>query len=154
MGNGKRPGVTAVRKPAVTPPQCLPPTLLPVYSSDTYDRHIHTVHKPHAISPHIVHTQKTQTMPTRDTHKNTTRTNGDVTTSNNKVTDMYLLDNLGKLIIACTSNPFLTVPILHGLNGEQVCFLAVVDNGAMINVIDTAAFQRIAHRLDPLSPSS
>ncbi|KAG2048149.1 hypothetical protein BDR06DRAFT_896116, partial [Suillus hirtellus] len=51
------------------------------------------------------------------------------------------------------SNPFLTIPILQGPQGEKVRFLATVDNGAMINAIDTAAFQRIARRLSPLSPS-
>ncbi|KIK47923.1 hypothetical protein CY34DRAFT_47231, partial [Suillus luteus UH-Slu-Lm8-n1] len=55
---------------------------------------------------------------------------------------------------AQTSNPFMTVPHLHGPQGEKVRILAIVDNGAMINAIDTAAFQRIARRLSPLSPSS
>ncbi|KAG2151256.1 uncharacterized protein EDB93DRAFT_1071588, partial [Suillus bovinus] len=32
--------------------------------------------------------------------------------------------------------------------------LAIVDNGAMINAIDAAAYQRITRRLTPLSPSS
>ena len=110
---------------------------------------MHTVHNPHAIFPLSLHTQKTWTTPTRDTH-----TNGDVTTPNNQVTDVYLLDDLGKPIIARTSNPFLMVLTLHGPNREQVRFLAVVDNGAMINAIDTAAFQCIARRLNPLSPSA
>ncbi|KAF8836078.1 hypothetical protein BDN67DRAFT_866673, partial [Paxillus ammoniavirescens] len=52
------------------------------------------------------------------------------------------------------SNPFITVTSLRGPQGEQVRFLAIVDNGAMINTIDTAAHQRIARRLAPLSPSS
>lgn len=40
-----------------------------------------------------------------------------------------------------------------GPQGEKARFLATVDNGAMINAIDTAAYQRIARRLSPLSPS-
>ncbi|KAF8131679.1 hypothetical protein EV363DRAFT_1165548, partial [Boletus edulis] len=83
-----------------------------------------------------------------------TCTNGDVATPDNRVTDVYLLDDLGKPIIARTSNPFLATPSLHGPKGERARFLAVMDNGAMINAIDTAAFQRIARRLHPLSPSS
>ena len=67
---------------------------------------------------------------------------------------MYLVNELGKLIIMRTSNPFLTTPSLRGPKGEQVRFLAVVDNGAIINAIDTAAYMRIARRLSPLSPSS
>ena len=67
---------------------------------------------------------------------------------------MYLVDELGKPIVTRTSNPFLTMPSLQGPKGEQVCFLAVVDNGAMINAIDTAAYAHIARRLSPLSPSS
>ncbi|OAX32438.1 hypothetical protein K503DRAFT_702016, partial [Rhizopogon vinicolor AM-OR11-026] len=73
---------------------------------------------------------------------------------NTTVTDVYLVDDSGKPIRARTSNPFLTVPILHGPQGENVQFLAIVDDGAMINAIDTAAYQRIACRLPPLSPSS
>ncbi|KAG1725899.1 uncharacterized protein EDB91DRAFT_1009915, partial [Suillus paluster] len=52
------------------------------------------------------------------------------------------------------SNPFLTVPHLHRPQGKKARFLAIVDNGAMINAIDTAAYQRIARRLSPLSPST
>ena len=107
---------------------------------------------PHSIpspAPSIQKTHATPYMP-----KDTTHTNGDVATPNNQVTDMYLLDDLGRPIIAYTSNPFLTVPSLHGPNGEHACFLAVVDNRAMINAIDTAGFQRIAHRLHLLSPFS
>ena len=65
-----------------------------------------------------------------------------------------MVDELGKPIVTRTSNPFLTTPSLQGPKGEQVRFLAVVDNGAMINAIDTAAYARIARRLSPLSPSS
>ncbi|KAG0692761.1 hypothetical protein DFH29DRAFT_817167, partial [Suillus ampliporus] len=64
-----------------------------------------------------------------------------------------MVDASGNPIRARTSNPFLTVPFLHGPQGEKVRFLAIVDNGAMINAIDTAAFQQIARRLSPLSPS-
>ncbi|KAF8833588.1 hypothetical protein BDN67DRAFT_862863, partial [Paxillus ammoniavirescens] len=51
------------------------------------------------------------------------------------------------------SKPFITVPSLQGPQGEQVCFLAMVDNGAMINAINAATHQRIARRLSPLSTS-
>jgi hypothetical protein len=71
----------------------------------------------------------------------------------NAITDVYIVDMSGNLIWARASNPFLTVPILHGPQGEKVQFLAIVDNGAMINAIDAAAFQQIARRLSPLSPS-
>ncbi|KAI6011746.1 hypothetical protein BKA83DRAFT_96138, partial [Pisolithus microcarpus] len=52
-----------------------------------------------------------------------------------------------------TSNPFLTVPSPHGPQGERVRFLAIVDSRAMINAMDTAAYQRVARRLAPLEPS-
>jgi len=83
-----------------------------------------------------------------------TQENGDVISPNKEVTDMYLVHELGKPIITRTNNPFLATPCLQGPEGEQVCFLAVVDNGAMINAMDTAAYMRIAQRLSPLSPSS
>lgn len=65
-------------------------------------------------------------------------------TQNNSITDVYMANASGNPIRTRTSNPFLTVPILHGPQGEKVRFLAIVDNGTMINAIDTAAFQRIA----------
>ncbi|KAF9232043.1 hypothetical protein BU15DRAFT_81671 [Melanogaster broomeanus] len=73
--------------------------------------------------------------------------------SNHIVTDVYMLDAAGKPQVSRTSNPFLTVPCLRGPRGECVRFLAIIDNGAMINAIDTAAYQRIARRINPLSPS-
>ncbi|KAG1787214.1 uncharacterized protein HD556DRAFT_1247152, partial [Suillus plorans] len=74
--------------------------------------------------------------------------------SSNPITDVYLVDASGKPARSRTSNPFLTVPHLHGPQGEKVRFLAIIDNGAMINAIDTAAYQRIARRLSPLSTST
>jgi hypothetical protein len=74
-------------------------------------------------------------------------------TQNNAITDVYMVDASGNAIQTRTSDLFLTVPILHRPQGEKVQFLAIVDNGAMINAIDTAAFQRIACRLALLSPS-
>ena len=65
-----------------------------------------------------------------------------------------MVDELGKPIVARASNPFLTAPSLQGPRGERVRFLAIVDNGAMINAIDATAYQRTAHRLNLLSPSS
>jgi hypothetical protein len=65
----------------------------------------------------------------------------------NHITDAYLVDALGKPIQKQISNLFLTVPQLHGPQGEKVQILAIVDNGAMINAIGTAAHQRIAQRL-------
>jgi hypothetical protein len=62
----------------------------------------------------------------------------------NAITDVYMVDTSGNPIQARASNLFLTVPILHGPQGEKVQFLAIVNNGAMINVIDVAAFQWIA----------
>lgn len=73
--------------------------------------------------------------------------------SDNSITDVYRLDALGKPAISQTSNLFLTVPYLQGPQGEKTQFLAIVDNGTMINAIDTAAYQHIARRLSPLSPS-
>ncbi|KAG2743524.1 hypothetical protein P692DRAFT_20850440 [Suillus brevipes Sb2] len=61
---------------------------------------------------------------------------------------------MGQAIRAQTSNPFMAVPHLHGPQGEKIRILAIVDNGAMINTINTAAFQQVARRLSPLSPSS
>ncbi|KIJ10051.1 hypothetical protein PAXINDRAFT_53842, partial [Paxillus involutus ATCC 200175] len=50
--------------------------------------------------------------------------------------------------------PFLATPVLQGPQGEKVRFLAIVDNGTMINAIDTAAYQRITRRLNKLSTST
>jgi hypothetical protein len=72
----------------------------------------------------------------------------------NPITDIYLLDASGQAIRAQTSNPFITVPQLHGPQGERIRILAIVNNGAMINAIDTAAHQQISRRLSLLSPSS
>ncbi|KAI6014603.1 hypothetical protein PISMIDRAFT_21325 [Pisolithus microcarpus 441] len=41
----------------------------------------------------------------------------------------------------------------HRPQGEKVCFLAIVDSGAMINVMDMATYQRVARWLVPLEPS-
>jgi hypothetical protein len=76
------------------------------------------------------------------------------TISSNTITNVDMLDDVGQAIRTQTSNPFLTVPHLHGPQGEKIRILAIVDNGAMINAIDTAAFQQIARRLSLLSPSS
>jgi hypothetical protein len=65
----------------------------------------------------------------------------------NHITDVYLLDASGKVIQMQTSSPFLAVPHLHGLQGEKVRILAIVDNGAMLNAIDAAAYQQVARRL-------
>lgn len=78
----------------------------------------------------------------------------DIAIPSNIVTDVYLLDATGKPAFACTSNPFLTVPNLHGPQGEHVRFLTVIDNGTMINAINMAAYQRIAQWLAPLGPST
>ena len=156
MGTRKWPGVTAICKPTITPPHCLPSTSSSRFDSCTYDRQIHTVHDPtpHAAPFPILYTQKTLTTSAQNTLRNVAHTNGNVAIPDNQITDVYLLDNLGKPIISHTSNPFLTIPSLHSPSREQVCFLVVVDNGAMINVIDTTAFQHITHRLNPLSPFS
>ena len=154
---GKRPGVAAVRKPAVTPPQRLPPTSHPTRKTPTYYSTAHTVNN---ISPFPTPTLPFPPTCTQKTNENrnesdsTPQNNGDVVAPNNELTDVYMLDELGKPIITHTSNPFLTTPSIRGPRGERVRFLAVVDNGAMINAIDTAAYQRIARRLNPLSPST
>jgi hypothetical protein len=49
-------------------------------------------------------------------------------------------DASGKSSCTQTSNPFLAVPHLHGPRGEKIRILAIVDNGAMINTINTAAY--------------
>ena len=79
---------------------------------------------------------------------------GDIVIPENTVTDVYSLDASGKPAFARTSNPFLATPNLCGPQGERVRFLAVIDNGAMINAIDTAAYQRVARRLAPLGLST
>ena len=69
---------------------------------------------------------------------------GDGVISSNTITDVYSLDASGKPAFVHTSNPFLATPSLQGPQGKHVQFLAVIDNGAMINAIDTAAYQRVA----------
>jgi hypothetical protein len=157
LATGKRPGVAAVCEPAVTPLQRLPPIPHPTYETSTYNSAAHTVNDitspPMPTSPFSPpRTQKTHENPKE--HNNTPQNDGDVATSNNEITDVYMVDELGKSVVARTSNPFLTAPSLQGPRGERVRFLAIVDNGAMINAIDTTAYQRIARRLNPLSPSS
>ncbi|KAI6011806.1 hypothetical protein PISMIDRAFT_74643, partial [Pisolithus microcarpus 441] len=49
--------------------------------------------------------------------------------------------------------PFLTIPSVEGPHGERVRFLAMVDNGAMINAIDTETYHRVQRRMNTLSPS-
>ena len=157
LATGKRPGVTAVRKPAVTPPQRLSPILHPTYKTTTYDSAAHTVND---ITSPPMPTLPPSPSRTRKTHENPKEPNnmpqndGDVATPNNEITDVYMVDELGKPIVARASNPFLTAPSLQGPRGERVRFLAIVDNGAMINAIDATAYQRTARRLNPLSPSS
>lgn len=75
-------------------------------------------------------------------------------TPENIVVDVYTLDESGKPKKTDTSSPFQTVACLRGPKGECVRFLAMVDNGAMINAIDSEAHSRIAKRLSPLQPSS
>ncbi|KAF8437658.1 hypothetical protein L210DRAFT_3363823, partial [Boletus edulis BED1] len=52
-----------------------------------------------------------------------------------------------------TSQPFRTIACLRGPRGERVRFLATVDNGAMINALDARTYEKIAGRLNQLSPS-
>ena len=75
-------------------------------------------------------------------------------TPENIVIDVYTLDESGKPRRADTSSPFQTVACLHGPKGECVRFLAMVDNGAMINMIDSEAHSRVVQRLSPLQPSN
>jgi len=75
-------------------------------------------------------------------------------TPENIVVDVYTLDESGKPKKTDTSSPFQTVACLRGPKGECVRFLAMVDNGAMINAIDSEAHGRIARRLSPLQPSN
>ena len=157
FATGKRPGVTVVHKPAVTPPQCLSPILHPIYKTTTYDSAAHTVNDITSppmptLPPSPSRTQKTHKSPKES--NNMPQNDSDVATPNNEITDVYMVDELGKLIVACASNPFLTAPSLQGPRGERVCFLAIVDNGAMINAIDAMAYQCTARRLNPVSPSS
>ena len=74
--------------------------------------------------------------------------------SSNTITDVYSLDASGKPAFARTSNPFLATPSLQRPQGERVQFLAVIDNGTMINAIDTAAYQQVARQLAPLGLST
>lgn len=76
-----------------------------------------------------------------------------VPATKSEITNMYLLDETGKPITSHTSKPFTTVPSIEGPQGERVHILAIVDSGAMINVIDIATYQCIASRLNKLSPS-
>lgn len=75
-------------------------------------------------------------------------------TPENIVVDVYRLDESGKLKKTDTSSPFQTVACLHRPKGECIRFLAMVDNGAMINAIDSEAHSRIVKRLLPLQPSN
>ncbi|KAI0336934.1 hypothetical protein BDW22DRAFT_1299658, partial [Trametopsis cervina] len=50
--------------------------------------------------------------------------------------------------------PFLQYVALAGPRGEVVRVQALLDDGAMANIMDEAAWQRVAHRLQPLSVST
>ncbi|KAG2744354.1 hypothetical protein P692DRAFT_20703864, partial [Suillus brevipes Sb2] len=52
------------------------------------------------------------------------------------------------------SKPFVTQVLLYGPKGKTSCFQANVDDGAMVNAIDTKAFNQAAGRLRRLVPSS
>ena len=131
---GKWPRVSAIYGPAVTPMQCSPPT--PICTMLTYNRTIHIIDNTISSSPIHIWPWKIHPTPNEPVD---TQGNGDIVIPSNGVTNVYMLDELGKPIITHTSNPFLTIPSLQGLKGEQVCFLVVVDNRTMINAIDTAA---------------
>ena len=75
-------------------------------------------------------------------------------TLDNVVVDIYTLDESGKPRKADTSSPFQMVARLCGPQGECVRFLAMVDNGTMINAIDMEAHSRITKRLSPLQQSN
>ena len=74
--------------------------------------------------------------------------------SSNTITDIYSLDASGKPAFTHTSNPFLATPSLQGPQGKHIQFLVVIDNGTMINTIDTAAYQWVAQQLAPLGLST
>ncbi|KAG2748530.1 hypothetical protein P692DRAFT_20687363, partial [Suillus brevipes Sb2] len=52
------------------------------------------------------------------------------------------------------SKPFVTQVLLYGPKGKTSCFQANVDDGAMVNAIDTRTFNKSASRLRKLVPSS
>ena len=64
------------------------------------------------------------------------------------------MDESGKPKKTDTNSLFQTVACLHGPKGECIRFLAMVDNGAMINAIDSEAHSRIVKRLLPLQLSN
>lgn len=76
-----------------------------------------------------------------------------IQTPSNTITDVYALDATGQPVKSKVGRPFLAVPSLEGPNGERVRFLAVVDNGAMINALDVEAYNRVKGRLGGLDPS-
>ena len=75
-------------------------------------------------------------------------------TGMNTIVDMYAVDETGNLVQVATSAPFKTVTSLQGPLGECIWFLATVDNGAMINAVNTDTYNRVAWRLIALQPSN
>lgn len=76
-----------------------------------------------------------------------------INTTDNVITDIYSLCVTGQLTMSKASTPFLMVTSLQGPQEEWVCFLATIDNGAMINAFDATMYQNTANRLMKLSPS-
>ena len=67
----------------------------------------------------------------------------------NTIVDIYTVDESGKPKQAAMSTPFQMVVSLAGPQGERVRFLAMVDNGVMINAIDMNTYQSVARRMAP-----
>ena len=142
---GKLPGVTAndglTAVPLVSPhfTNNLPTTPIPIPIKSHGDRNY--FEPPNSTCCSV----QTQTSPSPDIYS--------INTTDNVITDIYLLCVTGQPIMSKASTPFLTVTSLQGLQGERVRFLATVDNRAMINALDAMTYQNTANRLMKLSPS-
>ncbi|KAG1768236.1 hypothetical protein EV702DRAFT_1203320 [Suillus placidus] len=72
--------------------------------------------------------------------------------ANQNVIDLYNInDNTNTSI---ESKPFITQVLLYGPKGKTSCFQANVDDGAMVNAIDSKMFKRASDRLRRLIPSN
>lgn len=146
MEDGKLHGTTAADGPAVVPAPSSPSSITPSIQAPDIPSHYESQATPQAQDT-VYNNAISEVPPPRDIESSSP--NSPLLTtlvvpslmSSNPITDVYLVDASGKPARSRTSNPFLTVPHLHGPQGENARFLAIVDNGAMVNAIDTAAYQ-------------
>lgn len=72
--------------------------------------------------------------------------------SEKTITNLYTINH--DVSTSIESKPFVTQVLLYGPKGKTSCFQANVDDGAMVNAIDTKAFNQAAGRLRRLVPSN